>query len=303
VLVDDEEATDVDIMDISDPRNPVPVAEYDLAAEFPQILQENVGLDEVFFHDMIVKEIDGRQIMFASYWDAGYVALDVTDPANATYIGDSDFTFPDPEAAESGLTVDPEGNGHQSELSPENRFLIGTDEDFNPYRVVATITSGPYSGTEYTATSASGTPPVDEDTSISGTPTWLGEACSALPAGSGVALVARGTCSFQDKLNNITAAGYSAGIVFNNVRADCLSLVTMLAEGDRPFIFVNREVGLEILNVQGADDQAACSAPSPAPGSATADLHIESVFDGWGYLRLFETRFPHGGTAGATIRR
>src|SRR6266508_2422721 len=74
VLVDDEEATDVDIMDITDPRNPVMVAEYDLAVKFPQILQIGVGLDGVFLHDMVVKEVSpGVFHMLLSYWDAGYV--------------------------------------------------------------------------------------------------------------------------------------------------------------------------------------------------------------------------------------
>ena len=39
VLVDDEEGEDVDIFDITNPRRPVKIAEYDLDALFPQILQ------------------------------------------------------------------------------------------------------------------------------------------------------------------------------------------------------------------------------------------------------------------------
>src|SRR3712207_5236674 len=120
VLVDDEEAEDVDIMDITDPRNPSLIAEYDLNAEFPQIIQEQLGTAESFFHDVIVKKIDGRWIMLASYWDGGYVKLDVTNPKKAEYLADSDFKFPDPEAAQSGLTVEPEGSAHQSEFSLKN---------------------------------------------------------------------------------------------------------------------------------------------------------------------------------------
>ena len=41
---------------------------------------------------MVVKQIDGKQVMLASYWDAGYIQMDVTDPANPTYISDTDFT-------------------------------------------------------------------------------------------------------------------------------------------------------------------------------------------------------------------
>ena len=102
------------------------------------------------------------------------------------------------------------------------------------------------------------------------------------------------------KLDNVAAAGYAAGIVFNNVRADCLALVTMLAAGDIPFIFVNREVGLHILN-QTVDGQAACTTASPAAGAATATINLEAVFDGWGYVRLFRTKFPNGGRGTATI--
>ncbi len=64
VLVDDEEGEDVDI---TNPRRPVKIAEYDLDALFPQILQpDQPTLTEVFFHDVTVKRIEGRQVMVAS---------------------------------------------------------------------------------------------------------------------------------------------------------------------------------------------------------------------------------------------
>jgi hypothetical protein len=121
---------------------------------FPQILQQGVGLDSVFHHDMVVKKIGDRWMMLVSYWDAGYVVLDVTDPANATYVADSDFTFPDPEAAESGFIVDPEGNGHESEFTLDNQY-VAADEDFGPFKAQATNTSD---GTEFTAIQGSDVP-------------------------------------------------------------------------------------------------------------------------------------------------
>ena len=36
--------------------------------------------DAVFSHDMVVKKIGGKDVMLMSYWDGGYVQLDVTDP-------------------------------------------------------------------------------------------------------------------------------------------------------------------------------------------------------------------------------
>ena len=98
VSVDNTEFHDVDIFDITNPAAPQPVAEFDLTdATFgPLVWTETANGDTPFHHDVVVKEIGGRQVMLASYWDAGYVQLDVTDPANPTYIADSDFGTVDP---------------------------------------------------------------------------------------------------------------------------------------------------------------------------------------------------------------
>jgi hypothetical protein len=143
VSVDNEELHDVDIFDVTDPRNPQPVAEHDLVELFPQIVDNSALGNLIFHHDMVVKEIGGHQVMSSSYWDAGYVLLNVDDPANPVYIGDSSFDGADPL---TGLTP-PEGNAHQSEFSTDNRFLLAADEDFNPYRAgTFSITTGPNAG-------------------------------------------------------------------------------------------------------------------------------------------------------------
>jgi len=74
---------------------------------------------------MIVKQMGDKQVMLLSYWDGGYVKLDMTDPKNPVYLGDTDFTNPDPEAAESGFIVPPEGNGHQAEFTSDDQYVIG----------------------------------------------------------------------------------------------------------------------------------------------------------------------------------
>ena len=298
VLVDDEETTDIDILDITDPRNPVLVNDTLNLDEPPFDVDQAApsNLTSVFSHDMMVQRVGERYVMNMSYWDGGYVLLDVTNltDGNVTLIAESDYAELDEERLARGHEISPEGNGHQSELSPDNRFLVATDEDFNPYRVSATITSGPYAGTAYTATSASDTPPIDADTTISGTPTFVGLGCSTSPppAGEGVALVERGVCTFQEKLDNIVAAGYDAGIVFNAVRPDCMGQVTMLAAGEIPFVFANRLAGLQLLQVPGVTADNACTTPSPAVGSSVASTTIEAVFDGWGFIRLFRTQIP-----------
>jgi hypothetical protein len=304
VLVDDMEAPDVDIMDITDPRNPKKIAEYDLAAKFPQILQEGVGLEEAYSHDMVVKQIGGRWVMLMSYWDGGYVTLDVTDPANATFIADSDFALPDTEAAESGLDVDPEGNAHESEFSRNNDYIVAADEDFNPHKIVAAnITDGTKS-TVAPMNPAGALPPGGN---IKGKAVYAGRACpgdSPVPAASGpgqIAVVERGACFFLEKFEAVAAAGgYQAIAVFNQENATstekfdqsgCDTVIFRTVPGDIPAFFMTRRDGYELFNLPY--DHSACKAgdgtqTAPIPvGTIGDDVEVRSEFDGWGYVHLY----------------
>ncbi|MEJ7845963.1 MAG: hypothetical protein WKF93_09980, partial [Acidimicrobiales bacterium] len=167
-LVDNQETEDVDFLDITDPANPVFLNELDLIDETQQDVPE--GLTSIFSHDMDVQRFGSRYVMSLNYWDGGYVLLDVTDPANVVLMAETDFALLDEERLERGVEISPEGNAHQSEINTTGDFMIGTDEDFDPFRVEATITSGPNSGNELVAVQASGTPPLTEDDSFSAQP-------------------------------------------------------------------------------------------------------------------------------------
>ena len=90
VLVDDMEEDDVDILDITNPSKPKLVSETNLD-QFAQLEQARPHGDSVFSHDMVVKRIGNRDIMLMSYWDGGYVTLDVTNPATPKPLSDTDF--------------------------------------------------------------------------------------------------------------------------------------------------------------------------------------------------------------------
>ncbi len=80
-LIDDEELADVDILDITDPFNPVLVNDtLDLRALFGVDQATPANLQSIFSHDMKVQKIGQRYVMNVNYWDGGYVLLDVTDP-------------------------------------------------------------------------------------------------------------------------------------------------------------------------------------------------------------------------------
>lgn len=301
VIVDNEEGFDVDIMDITDPKKAFLTAEYDLDELFPQILQAApANLVEVFLHDMVVKQIGGRQIMLLSYWDAGYVTVDMTDVHHPVYVGDTDFTDPDPEALESGLTVPAEGNAHEAEFTRDNRYVVGADEDFNAYSLLAKNLTG---GTDITASQGSDTTPLADGQTITGTARFVGRACPgdpAVPAASGagqIAVVERGVCTFTEKVANVIAAGgYSAILVFNRTASDaCNGSLGMTVAGNIPtFGVAPREQGFAIFGVPY--DDAACLAgdgTQQAPialGALGDQLTFSSYFDGWGYVHLYRNQ-------------
>jgi len=294
VLLDSQTPV-LDILDVTDPRNPVLVTNsLDLtqdAFDVQQDVPEN--LNEVFAHDASVKRIGLRYVMTVDLWDGGYVLLDVTDPGRSRLIDETDYADLDEEQAQRGRVTPPEGNAHQSEISPDNRFVIGTDEDFAPFEITATVDTGPFAGTEFVGVQSGDSPTLTEENSITGPTTFLGLACgdpAALPEGTGTAVVERGVCSFQEKLDNARARGYSAVIVFNSVREDCDALLNPLAASDDvPFFFVDRATGLQILG-QEFDPAAVCTTEVTAEvGAAGSDVTIAARFNGWGYVRLFDT--------------
>ena len=301
VIVDNEEGPDVDIIDITNPKQAKLIAEYDLDETFPQIRQSTPdNLDEVFHHDMIVKEIGGRQIMLVSYWDGGYVKLDMTDPRNPVYLGDSDFPILDQQPLESGYSVPPEGNAHQAEFTNDNKYIIGADEDFNAYAIAARNATD---NTRLSASPGSDTRQLAEGETITGQAVFVGRACPtgdpAVPpggAGSQIAVVERGVCLFTEKVAEvIEAGGYEGVLIFNRTGSDaCSDALSMDVAGDIPaFGVATRQQGYAIFGVESQYNEAACRAGdgtqvAPIALGATGDtLTFSSYFDGWGYVRLF----------------
>jgi hypothetical protein len=281
VAQDEHETTDVDIFDITNPKKPVLITELDLN-EFG-IAQPELDLTDSFLHDMVVKQIGEQVFMLASYWDGGWVILDVTDPRSPIYVADTDYAGVDQLLAEAtGVELTPEGNAHQAEWTIDNRFFIGTDEDFAPFRVV--VSAG---GVNVNATPGADAAPLTEDTV--GTAAYVGLACdaasvpSASSTGATIAVIERGICSFQQKADNVVAAGYTAGVVFNSA-AGCDARVTMLVDTAIPLVFIGRTSGLSFL---GAPNPY-CTTLAPSIGTTVDGVSLSSAFDGWGYVRLFD---------------
>ena len=317
VGVDNIELHDVDIFDVTDPRSPKPVAEHDLLELFPSIEDQSANGDEIFHHDMVVKEIGGRQIMSASYWDAGYVLLDVTNPAKPELIRDSSFDGPDPLSGD----VTAEGNGHQSEFSHDNKYLLAADEDFAPYRPDKfTVTSGDFAGEYPAAEVGGGTSQASlPDRTLNGPTVYGGYGCpgtqriplrkdtlpATLPAGEeAIVVLQRGpeqdttdayeACFPGEKAAEAKNAGYDAVILINRHNGSEADDEPYCGSGGYPAgvsmvtLCISHKAGHALFNdvaeyTMPYDDETEMA----ALGKLGERVSATSEFDGWGYGQLY----------------
>ena len=260
---------DTFFVDISKPQSPKLLKITGALDWIPQ----GVNLDQletgssggIFNHDVWVNVIDGVPTAVVSYWDLGFVTLDVTDPANPVFLDDSTY----PATNISGQPY--EGNAHAAVFGSNGDYIFGGDEDFSDSSFGIS-----HNGNSYPAGVALFGPP---SIGLSGDEVvWTGgEGCSVgeVPAATGanqVALIQRGSCFFQDKAESAEAQGYVGYIVANDA-----------ARGDA------------LINMSGSDSGVPVTIPGVFVGYSSgeamkavvaAPVSAGSVYDGWGYLHI-----------------
>ena len=321
---DDEETpfSDIDIIEITDPRHPVVVSETGLLKDLdPFAIGPYGNGTSNFNHDMYVRKIGSTWTLVSSYWDAGYLKFNVNDPAHPKLTGDFDFTSPDPEFPQFDLA---EGNAHYAEFDRTGRFLIGTDEDFSPYRTRLTVTSGPAAGT-YPAGEFGFTKPISTlpDQKLNGPTVYGGYACNddvpAIPSPSvlrplqadeePILVVQRGpvldpdhphaACRFDEKIQNAANAGYGGVMVaqhHNGSGGGAFPDSFTCGSGDpRPIpaiCFGHRALHLMFNRTPSYTTPYPAGDPGdlePNVGDLGPDIAATTEFDGWGYIHLIDT--------------
>ena len=325
VIVDNFETTDVDILDITNPSRPRLIKELNLNTAFGGAILQNSpsNLTEVFLHDVVVKNVGGTWVMLLSYWDGGFVQLNVNDPANPTLIGDTDYNNPDPELLEStGIVAAPEGNGHQSEFTSDNQFFIGTDEDFAPYQVGDfAITTGPNAGT-YPSVIVPGAaaPAILPDLTLNGPTVYGGYGCptsapipspasipgyeaSLLPGEERIVVLQRGpvgdpsapegACFPGEKAHEAVLAGWDAVLFVQ--RHGGVEDPPFCGSGAFVDVVVgvctNHEAYHKLFNTPV---NLTTYPDGPAIGTVGEKIEVGSSFDGWGYVHLFSNTLVGG---------
>ena len=319
VATDDEEALDVDIYDITNPKKPVLITELDLN-EFG-VSQPELGLTDSFLHDMVVKQIDGDWLMLLSYWDGGWVILNVNDPANPVYVADFEYPAVDPELLQQfGVSLTPEGNAHQAEWTIDNRFIIGTDEDFAPYRTDEfEITTGPHAGVYPSVIVPGGqAPAILDDLTLNGPVVYGGYGCPTSapvprpedipgyldmlePGEETIIVLSRGpvgdpsapegACFPGEKAHEAALAGWDAVLFVNHHTGEAAGGEPFCGSGAfvDPIVAVctthaafHRLFGLEPLNPPWTYPE------NLAIGTIGEEIEVGSIFDGWGYVWLID---------------
>ena len=106
---------DFRLVDVTDPRNPVQVGEWGAFADAS--LAPEPGQD--FFAHSATADHTGRTAI-VSYWDAGAILLDISDPTQPTFIGRTIYP------------AGSDGDTHSIWLARGGNLMLTADEDFDP---------------------------------------------------------------------------------------------------------------------------------------------------------------------------
>lgn len=335
-IVDDEELLDVDILDITDPADPVHVGETGLP-DWPGVNVDGFG-DNAFVHDIWARKAtftsttgkgknketttSERWELLLSYWDAGFIRLDVSDPANPEFIAESDYPTPDPllEAA-TGMTLQPEGNAHAGVWDTTGDLILAGDEDFSPYRLSFSIASGTNAG-DYDAGEFGWTKPITTfpGSQINGPTIYGGTGCvedvngngtsdraevpsaSTVSAGADeekVVVFTRGTCFFSDKVHSGELAGYDAVIIGNHHNGSgggafpdafiCGSQGSAVDGTAAGLCIGHRPMHLLFNDAPEYAPASSNDSPDMPPiGTLGEDVFASATFDGWGPFHLID---------------
>jgi hypothetical protein len=317
--IDNEELEDVDLFEITNPRSPRLLAETNLPG-----VRVNAYGSEKTSHDFDVLKIGGRWHLMVSDWDAGWIDVDVTNPANPQIVGDFDYAACDQVVA---TACPPEGNAHQGEWNSTGSVFIGTDEDQSPFRLPITVLDGPLAGQNFAAGEFSFTKQVASfpDGKVNGPTVFGGYGCpddtAEIPPASVLGTLAPGeekiivfqrgpvgdpnhaqhdACFFSDKIRAGEQAGYDVVIVANHhVGSNAGEFPDSFLCGSQGSPVLGTAAGLCVGHrfmheAFGKPADYTVPYPSPAPNEPTPGtlgprIAAQSQFDGWGYARMVAT--------------
>ena len=273
---------DFRIVDVTNPWTPSEAGRWSatVSPDAPPGLEPRGTSRSLGIHD-VWANVNGS-LGVLSYWDSGYILLDISDPTNPRFLGNSRWG------------PDDEGNAHAAVPARGGNLIVTTDEDFSATGLGrVTVNSGPHAGEIYEAVVGAISPAIP--TPVTADLAWVGlgdtemnssdDPVFGCPGGqpygesvSGkIALIQRGFCTFSSKIDRATAEGAVGVIVYNNVGE---ALVLMGGTPvSIPSVFIAQSKGEGL----GAD----------RTNGHTVNVTLrQGQFDGWGFARVFDTSNP-----------
>jgi hypothetical protein len=109
---------DFRLIDITDPTQPFEVSSWGVVQNLggPPAPGQGCDPDPIFGHG--AEPSDDGKLVFVSYWDSGFIALDVSDPANPVFLGRTVYA------------PDEDGDAHSASYDDARQLLFTADEDF-----------------------------------------------------------------------------------------------------------------------------------------------------------------------------
>jgi hypothetical protein len=287
----DDGIGDLLIVDITDPSNPTLLSHWGVLQEpalgLDVYLSVLSGGDARTLDHSVRANKDGT-LAYVSYWDAGFIILDISDPADPVFLGRTSYAPGE------------EGNAHSVDESPNGKILAAADEDYIPFELQ--FTSSAFSGMREAFEGQFTAPIVTlPGRAMAGEVVHVGRGCPADPAlglpvadpyladpAGKIALIERGLCRFDNKIARAQLAGAIGAIVYNN---EANGETAFLMGGDSPVLLGSPDViGTEItipgISVVRSTGLLLRDGTPPVTARAAA------VFNGWGYLRFFDISDP-----------
>ncbi len=248
---------DLRIVDITDPRHPVQLAAWGVAAQLG--ITEGTGCNRAVYDHSVRASPDGRRA-YLSYWDAGLIVLDIADPTAPRVLG-------------RAVAPESEGAVHSADETPDGLLLVTEEDDVfrTPRGLTLRAESG---GGTVTARGceADSDQGLDDTGVIEGTLAYAGTGCGAFAAGGEIAAVEEGGCGLAAKARRAREAGIRALIVLQN--GETVAPRSSDGRPSLPVVAVGGEEGQRLRALaQGGGARVTLPVTRPWGGVQVWDIH------------------------------
>ncbi len=299
---------DFRIVDVSDPRRPAQLAAWGVHEALGLDLRGGIGCNHAIFDHSARASADPNRV-YLSYWDAGVIVLDISDPTAPRLLGRIEYG------------PDDEGETHSVAEAGNGRYLLVADEDgvFQTPSELHFQVQTPAGPTQVYGCEALFSKPLTATGVLDTELVAVGSGCPnksllANPKGR-VALVDAGSCSLEEQANRLSAAGATAliapstgepiaepggkdvAIAVVTIReADAAKLRSALGAGSLPLTLPSEKhsSGLRIWDIsdlaapkQIAVYQTPDSTAFPPPGEGAYTIHNPEVQGGLAFLSWY----------------